>query len=144
NRPFRLEPGDAQNLYNEMHAELVRQLEAREVAAPVGGQRSLLRNERRALEASHDSDVERHLDLPAINRDLLWMSWYFCADFVTGPVLNLLMLAAGIGLTQLRVWARTLALWVAVLKLVRLVVLTASFVVVVVPLVAGALEAWSA
>jgi hypothetical protein len=141
NRPFRLEQGDAQNLYDQMHAELVRQFHAREAAATTTDEKGKVREERIAFEAGHQTDLERRLDLPAINRDLLWISWYSWADFVTGPVLNLLMLAAGIGLTQLRIWARKLAVWVAVLKIVRLILLTAIFVVVVVPHTGRAMKA---
>jgi hypothetical protein len=58
---------------------------------------------------------------------LLW------TELLTGVVLNALLLASGIGLMHWRPWARTLGLWTAALKIVRLVVLYSIIVVVVVP-----------
>src|SRR6202040_3864502 len=66
--------------------------------------------------------------------------WYLWADLATGPVLNLLMLASGVGLTQLRVWARKMALWVAVLKIVRILALTLIFTLVIVPQASRAID----
>lgn len=140
NRPFRLEAGDVQNLYDQVHKELLSGIDAREAASENPEEKSRLRKQRLALAADNRADVERTLDLGAVNRDLLWTSWYFWADFVTGPVLNLLMLASGIGLIQLKEWARKMALWVAGLKIVRLVVLTTLLMAVVIPHTGAALE----
>jgi hypothetical protein len=144
NSPFKLDPGDAQNLYDQIYKELIHDLEMREAATRDETQKRRLKEERLALATDHRSDVERGIDLKAINRDLLWSSWYVWADVVTGPILNLLMLAAGIGLTQFKEWARKMALWVAALKIVRLIALTLLLVLVVIPHTARAMEAIAA
>lgn len=61
------------------------------------------------------------------------MKTYMLADAVTGVLLNLLMLASGIGLLALKEWGRSLALWVAGLKIIRLVALYGYCALVVAP-----------
>jgi hypothetical protein len=61
---------------------------------------------------------------------------YFYADFGSAILLNVLMLAAGIGLVLLRSWGRTLGVWTAALKILRLIVIEGYFAIVVVPLIA--------
>lgn len=58
---------------------------------------------------------------------------YGMADVATALVLNILMVASGIGLVSFREWGRRLAIWVAVIKIVRLLVLSTVFISVVVP-----------
>lgn len=60
---------------------------------------------------------------------------HFAIDLASNLILNLLMFIAGIGLIRIKEWGRTLGIWVAALKIVRLLALTASLVVVVVPFV---------
>lgn len=59
---------------------------------------------------------------------------YSWSDVATGLPLNIVMLVAGIGLINLKRWGRTLALWVAGLKLVRIAILLAASVMIVSPL----------
>jgi hypothetical protein len=58
---------------------------------------------------------------------------YGIVDVVTSLILNVLMIVCGIGLVRYAEWGRQLGLWVAALKIVRLVVLYGFFIVVVVP-----------
>ena len=60
---------------------------------------------------------------------------HFGIDLASNLILNLLMFIAGIGLIRVKEWGRTLGVWVAALKIVRLLALTASMIVVVVPFV---------
>jgi hypothetical protein len=133
NRPFQLEPGDVQNLYGQLRRDLIHSLEVQELATKDPARKARYEQRRRALAARPQPEVERRLNLGAINRDLLWLCWYIWVDVVTGPILNLLMLAAGIGLTQMKSWARRLGLWVATLKIVRLVALTVLLMIFVIP-----------
>jgi hypothetical protein len=133
NEPFKLERGDAQNLYDQLRRRQIVELETLEQSTKDESKKASFREVRRDLEANHESNIDRKLDLKEINRVLLWIHWYFWTDFATGPVLNLFMLASGIGLTQLRVWARRMALWVAALKIVRIVALTLVFTLFIVP-----------
>jgi hypothetical protein len=59
---------------------------------------------------------------------------YFLADVTTAGVLNVLMLIAGVGLVRLRAWGRKLGMWVAGLKVIRLLVVYSIFGAVVTPI----------
>jgi hypothetical protein len=56
------------------------------------------------------------------------------AQAVSGLLFNVAMIIAGIGLLRLSSWGRTMALWVAGLKIVRLVIVTAVIILVVQPI----------
>lgn len=60
---------------------------------------------------------------------------YSVSDAVSGLILNVLMVVSGIGLLQIRRWGRSLALWVAGLKIVRLIASQTAFVLVGIPAV---------
>ena len=141
NQPFKLERGDAQNFYDQFRQRQILELQAREGSTTDESKKASLRAERLELVANHRTNIDQHLDLKSINNVLLLLNWYFWADFATGPVLNLAMLASGIGLTQLRVWARKMAIWVALLKIVRILALTLVFTIVIVPQTRRALDA---
>lgn len=133
NQPFKLERGDAQNFYDQYWQRQLFELQTREASTTDETKKAALRDERRARTENHKTNIDKHLDLKPINHVLLLLNWYFWADFATGPVLNLLMLASGVGLTQLRIWARRMAIWVALLKIGRILALTFFFAVVIVP-----------
>lgn len=141
NRPFQFEPGDVQNLYGQLRRDLIHNLEVQELKTEDPARKARYARHRRELAARPQPNVEGRLNLGAINRDLLWLCWYVWVDVVTGPILNLLMLAAGIGLTQMKSWARRLGLWVAALKIVRLVLLAVFMMAFVVPHTARVLRA---
>ncbi len=58
---------------------------------------------------------------------------YGIADVVSGLILNVLMIVSGIGLVAYKEWGRKLGLWVALLKIVRLIAVYGFFLLVVVP-----------
>ncbi len=58
---------------------------------------------------------------------------YTWTDVLTGVVLNILMLTAGIGLLHWRPWARSLAVWTSAVKIVRLILLYGFFIIVIIP-----------
>lgn len=64
------------------------------------------------------------------NTAVLRWSWL---DVTTSIAVNILMIVAGVGLIQLAGWGRRLGLWVAGVKLVRLVVVWGLWIVAVVP-----------
>jgi hypothetical protein len=70
------------------------------------------------------------LNQVTLNRTFITYSW---ADVLTGMTLNVMMLAAGIGLLSWRPWSRRLAIWTAGLKIVRLVLLYGFFIIAIVP-----------
>jgi ABC-type transport system involved in cytochrome bd biosynthesis fused ATPase/permease subunit len=58
---------------------------------------------------------------------------FWLTDFCSGLFVNILLFASGIGLLAAKSWGRKLAVWVAVLKLIRLLALYGVAIVVVVP-----------
>jgi hypothetical protein len=64
---------------------------------------------------------------------------YSIADVVSSLILNILLLVSGIGLVRYAEWGRRLGLWIAAIKIVRLVVIYGFFIVVVVPRVTKAI-----
>jgi hypothetical protein len=58
---------------------------------------------------------------------------YSWVDVLTGMALNVLMLASGIGLLHWRPWARSLGVWTAAVKIVRLVLVYGFFIIAIVP-----------
>jgi hypothetical protein len=67
-----------------------------------------------------------------------WVVGHAIVDVITGVAINVAMIAAGVGLRRLRRWGRTLALWVAGLKIVRLLALQIFTLLVTGPIMAGA------
>lgn len=128
----KLDQDAAQAMFDQIRRDRITELQRQEDAAPAGASKAALKTKREALAAEHPK-VKKPIDFPAINQQLRWPSYYLWADVITGPMLNLLMLASGIGLIQLRGWARKLALWVAGLKIVRLVALAGMLMIVVIP-----------
>lgn len=70
--------------------------------------------------------------VPSLMKDRTLMTYQF-ADYLTGLVLNIVMLISGIGLLGLKEWARKLALWLAGVKILRHFVLAAVSILVVIP-----------
>lgn len=138
--PLRLDPVTTQAFFDEIRNERIKDLRAREKAAGTVAERDRIQKERGAVEARRRR-VGDEVDLPKVNADLVWLSRYLRLDVLTGPVLNLLMIVAGIGLVLRKNWARVLGLTTATLKIVRLVALTALLVGVVIPRVSNALDA---
>ena len=62
---------------------------------------------------------------------------HFVADLASGLILNVLMLASGVGLVFRKAWGRSLAVAVAYVKCARLTALAISMVLVVVPIAKG-------
>lgn len=128
---IRLDPEEAQIHFDNFKRTMIATLRDREASA-TDAERTRIKKSRVELEALHPR-IGDQLDLKKINRGLRWLTWYLWADVVTGPILNLLMLASGLGLMQLKCWARTMGLWVAAAKLVRLAALTIFLVAMVIP-----------
>lgn len=61
-----------------------------------------------------------------------FVAWTW-AEVLSGLILNVMMLVSGIGLLTWRPWSRPLAVWTALLKIVRLVLLYGYFVLAIVP-----------
>src|SRR5262249_19252553 len=111
-------------------------LEAREAEAKTVEEKAEIAVRKKDLESRPKATIPGMMDYSKMGfndaRSIAW-SW---AEVLSGLVLNVLMLVSGIGLLHWRPWARTLAVWTAVLKVVRLVALYSFFIVALVPPVA--------
>lgn len=61
---------------------------------------------------------------------------YMIADALSGIALNVLMIISGIGLLALKEWGRLVAVWVAAIKVIRLVAIYGYFALAVAPVMA--------
>ncbi|HWY87799.1 MAG TPA: hypothetical protein VNX28_13800 [Gemmataceae bacterium] len=89
------------------------------------------------LKALQGQPIPKMPDMAKFTQDMGLQS-YGIADVVTGLVLNILMVISGVGLVSVREWGRRLGLWVATLKIVRLIALYSIFILVVVPNITNA------
>jgi hypothetical protein len=112
-------------------------LDERERASQDENEKARLRAQRQAVQSQPMPKIP---DTSKFMRDSRVLS-YLIGDILTGMGLNVMMLIAGVGLMRLRRWGRETALWVAGLKLVRLVILYGYFAVAVVPAVVRQLSA---
>jgi hypothetical protein len=107
----------------------IQQLEQQEKLAATKEQKAALESQRKALQAQplpKVPDISKVINEPHLK-------FYFAADIASMLVLNVLMLISGIGLVQFKEWSRQMGIWVCGVKIVRLLVLSGAFVVVVVP-----------
>jgi len=133
NDPFLLESGDAQRLYDQIRLGHLAAMERNEKLVPDAKKKDWLRAERAKVEGNHSTSIDKQVDIKSFNRVLLLFNWYFWTYFMTGAFLNLLMLCSGLGLTQLRMWARRMAIWVALLKGARAILFSAILAFLIVP-----------
>ncbi|WP_422926123.1 hypothetical protein [Singulisphaera sp. PoT] len=125
------EPESWQYMYEQQRSMLIERLKAQEAALKDESAKQAIRQQRIEFE-NKDAKIADQLDQKVVNRGLERFTWYLWADILTGAILNLLMLASGIGVFQLHEWARRMAIWVASLKIVRLIFLAIFFLAVVV------------
>jgi hypothetical protein len=104
----------------------------------------------RQIEKTDDADVKQQLQAerdkraaePVVVPDFTKVygmsdprvTGYYLVDLFSALLLNLGMLVSGIGLIGIKEWGRRLGIWVARLKLLRLVVLYGIFLAVVMPI----------
>lgn len=121
--------------------EQIAELVEAEAAATSDVERDRLREKRERLE--FESRLHRPVDVTAFTKvgtDPKIFA-FTIVDLVGALVLNVLLIASGIGLLLLAPWGRKLALFVAGAKLLRLCVQTAWNLVVIVPIVAAQMQA---
>lgn len=132
NNPLRLDRAYAEEVVDLMRRQMIEDLRAREQSAPDGAEKARVGKVRLDLESASPR-LDRQVDFRRVNGDLPWLARYLWADVLTGPVLNLLMIVAGAGLVPRKRWGRKLAVWVAAMKVLRLIGLSAFLAFVVVP-----------
>ena len=104
-----------------------------ERAAKGEEEKARLRAQRKTLEGQVEPKMPDFSHMYGLDNPLV--QGYYLTDVVTGFVLNVALLVSGIGLINLKEWGRRLALWVAGLKIARLVALYGFYLVVIVPIV---------
>jgi hypothetical protein len=110
----------------------IQKLEEQEKAAKSEDEKAELRALKAQRAAAPTAPGIPMFDISMFLKDgrLIIFGWL---DLSTGIVLNVVMLTAGIGLVSFRPWGRTLAVRLAVVKIVRLVLLYGYFGIFVVP-----------
>jgi hypothetical protein len=125
---------DQQASLEARHQSRLQELEAREKAAPTEAEKKAVRDEKDVLTANPPKipaiDVN---DSVALLKDPSFRA-FTIAQVGTSLVMNGLLIASGIGLIRLRSWARSLALWLSGLQIVRLSIITAGSLLVMAPI----------
>lgn len=65
---------------------------------------------------------------------------FVVTDFISGILLNMALFASGLGLLSSKSWGRQLGVWVASIKIVRLVLVYGYFIAVIAPFISQKLE----
>jgi ABC-type multidrug transport system fused ATPase/permease subunit len=115
----------------------LQKLQELEKAAQEEKAKAELRNQQKVLQAQ---PLPKMPDLSKFVQNSTFQG-YMIIDVGTALVLNILMVIAGIGLVGRKEWARVTALWVAGVKIVRLIVLYTFYALVIVPIVVQQLTA---
>jgi hypothetical protein len=114
-------------------AEL-RALREQEAKAETPEDKARIRAEAIVLESTPLDDAPPPMaDLSFLGLNEPRVKLHYAIDGITALVMNMFMVIAGIGLIRLRAWGRRLALWVAAIKILRLVLIGASMILVVQP-----------
>jgi hypothetical protein len=133
-----LDPKQTQDVVNEMKKSVIDELKQKEESAGNDAEKARLHEERVKLEAKKGR-IEDQVDFVRVNEALVWIPRYLWLEVTSGPLLNFLMLISGIGLLQLKGWGRVLGVWVAALKIIRLVGLCILLTVVILPKLSSSL-----
>ena len=107
----------------------LQRLREQEQAAKDEKEKADLKAKQKALE---EQPLPKMPDFTKFMREQSFVS-FMIADYVSGLILNLAMVISGIGLLRRKEWGRVSGIWVAILKIVRLIVLYTIYALVVVP-----------
>jgi hypothetical protein len=119
-------------------ADMAKLLE-KEKAAESETEKEDLRQQRLNLENVGDLELDIHpMEMFGVNNPL--MIRYAMTEVISSMLLNLLMLAAGIGLVLRQEWGRKLGLGVAAFKILRLLAVYSYFALVISPLMGKGMD----
>lgn len=88
--------------------------------------------QREEIEARPKAKLPGMMDMSKIMNQPMLQGWTW-VEILTGLSLNIALFISGIGLLKYNGWSRTLGIWVALLKLARLVLVYGFFIISVVP-----------
>jgi hypothetical protein len=105
-----------------------------EKLAKTDAEKAEIEAKRKELEAKPNVNPAGMMDFSKLGMDDPQIIKWSMIEVITGVILNVMMLAAGIGLMSWKPWSRQLGVWTAVLKITRLVLLYGFFIIVIVPI----------
>jgi hypothetical protein len=112
----------------------ITKLQEQEKTAQTEAEKAGLKQKRLDLEDRNEIASFSINPLTMIGMNNPIVHWITVGDLISAMLLNLLMLIAGIGLLRLQEWGRKLGLWIAGIKIVRLMVVYSIMAVVVTPI----------
>jgi len=126
--------GGQEKIQEAMEAERSKQLEKLEDSAD----NAATEEEAEEFRARHDELANQPIpQMPDVSNMIGMKSpgvlGAYIFDCLTGLILNVMMVVSGIGLLKYRAWARKMAVWVAGLKLLRLVIICGLTIGIIAP-----------
>jgi hypothetical protein len=125
-----------EQIHAEMKAQrdrVIQELKDQEKAATTQQEKTQLQAQRNRLEAQ---PVPKMPDFAKVyGTDDPRIAGGSLVDIGTGILLNILMLIAGIGLVAVKEWGRKMGIWIAVLKILRLLTVYPYWILIGVPIV---------
>jgi hypothetical protein len=128
-------PQQQMQMQQAMQAQRQQQLQRlkdQEKAAKTAQEKAKLQAEQKRIEAQPLPEMPDFTKMYAMDEPHVMRFW--TVEILSGLILNVLMLIAGIGLVAIKNWGRALGIWVALLKVVRLAALYTFNIVVLVPI----------
>jgi hypothetical protein len=128
--------GQQQQIQAQVQAQRaleIQKLADKEKTAKNENEKQKFQAERKNLEAQPVPKMPDMTKMYGTDNPRVLNTWLI--DTFTAVILNLLMLASGVGLLMVKEWGRVLGIWVAGLKIVRLVAIYVFMIVVIVPFV---------
>jgi hypothetical protein len=120
----------------ESRAAELRDLEEREKSAPNAQEKAEIEAQRKAVLDRPQPVMPKTMDLKAMGLGDSRVITFYTVDILSGLIMNLLLLSAGIGLVLRKSWGISLGVWTAGLKIVRLVALYGYFCLAIAPILA--------
>lgn len=113
--------------------EQVKELEEQEKTAKTEDEKAEIREMKKSATGARPGMVQMPMiDIMKLVNNREIAGWMF-TELLTGIAVNFAMLAAGIGLVRFKEWGRSLGIWTAVVKVVRLVAVYGYAALMVVP-----------
>lgn len=114
-------------------------IDASIAAATTDEEKATLADRRKAVDERPAAGIPGMVDFNKMGFDDPTVIGWTWAEVVSGLILNVMMMVSGVGLMNWKRWGWSLGVWTAWLKILRLIVVYALFIVLVVPPMSKAL-----
>jgi hypothetical protein len=121
------------------HQADLKAIDEQEKVAETDAEKQALKAERQAIEARPKTAMPPTFDFNKLRLSDPRLTAYTWVDVTTALILNILMLAGGIGLVQRKLWGLSLSIWTYVAKITRLVLVNSYFALAIVPVLSQTL-----